>query len=272
MKRTLLIWVLSLSTVFTAQAKIIVVSDIDDTIRQSNVVNLVDAFTRLFTTPLAFEGLKHLYQDLKRQSLQKSSEFEVCYISASYPVFYNAEEWVKLKGFPQGLVVQRRVGENKKTFKKKHIKAFLQEKMNRDDTVLFFGDNAEIDLEIYSEIVKELAIEDSNIYIRDVRMEVSMYAPIKKVIPNVAKNVKFFAADYELLSLKRFSKVDQKSKKAIYAQVMNGTHLPGYMLARIKTPLEKHCANRPTVKYCQGDNHLRKFVEHVELDLLTNSL
>lgn len=155
-----------------SMAKIVVISDLDDTIRQVNVVDMDEVILRVAVeriganTITKFDKLHMIYEDL---SLNQEASFY--YVSASYPIIYNARKWLQKNDFPTGKVIQRNKRDefNSSAFKKRILKEIITENDDPDTQFLFFGDNGEHDPESYNAVVSELNIEDrSIIMIRDV--------------------------------------------------------------------------------------------------------
>lgn len=259
---------LSVTLSLSSIAKTVIVSDIDDTIRQSNVVNKPNALRRLFATPAAFDGLTYLYTDQQQKSLATDNDFAIAYVSASYPIFYNAKEWVELKGFPKGEYYQRRIHEGKKNFKKSNIKRFLSKNLKEGDTVLLFGDNAELDPEIYKEIKKELKLEDAEIFIRDVRVTVGKYAIVKKPGDKLS-GITYFSADVELLNHPRFRETSEINQNMMYTSFNNGSHIPDYMMERVGKGLKHYCKTKNAkANFCEGSSGLLNFINDVDMAIL----
>ena len=123
--RFLLIFCLSCSTLL---AKIIVISDLDDTLKQSKGSFKLEALFQLLTVRKVapFIHLRNIFNDLEAQNrLYPGIDFY--YVSTSIEKSWNAKEWLKENGFPDGIVIQRPMplkiveGEGKETKTKKKV-------------------------------------------------------------------------------------------------------------------------------------------------------
>ncbi len=167
---TLLIQLLS----FSVTAKLVVISDLDDTVRQVNVLELDEASFHILADKAfdmeipPFNGLNIIYNDL----LDHNEEIEFYYLSASYPIIYDAKLWLELNEFPEGKVFQRAYSDefNSGEFKKRKLREIIKNYEDIENVnFLFFGDNGEHDPEAYQDVVEHFGIhEQSQIYIRDV--------------------------------------------------------------------------------------------------------
>lgn len=178
-------------------AKVLVISDIDDTLKRSNVLNLASAARRLLKDHPPFFVLADIYTQI--QQFNKSDPAQFAYISASTSYMYDAKDWIQKKKLPTGIYFQRpSIWTDKESFKKEKIHAFLKQNYKTGDTVLFFGDNAEIDPKIYKSVTKQLELTKTAIFIRDVRMHSSEYT-IDRTDEQVEEGVHYFATGLEIL-------------------------------------------------------------------------
>ncbi len=143
----------------------IVISDLDDTVRQAHVSNKVDALKRLSKGVKSFDHLKSIYYDIKDASTEETFFY---YISASYKLIYDANKWLRLESFPEGEVFQRK-SLSDHLFKIRIISEILgQHSRDQLEKIYFFGDNGEHDPEIYQTIIKQNDFKNSKVFIRDV--------------------------------------------------------------------------------------------------------
>jgi phosphatidate phosphatase APP1 len=97
---------LSLSAYFPASVEakeIIIISDLDDTLRMANIEKKVKAASKLITGVKPFEGLRAIFNEIN----QTESEVKFYYLSNSYPFLYSGERWTAKHGFPKGIVYKR---------------------------------------------------------------------------------------------------------------------------------------------------------------------
>jgi len=147
------------------------VSDIDDTIKVSNVQDrrelLANTFTREFQS---IEGMQHLYQTWARQGIHFH------YVSASpWPLYSPLTDWLATDAFPNGTLHLRhvrlrdlrgdRTRENAFRSKRLAIETLLRSYPERQ--FFFCGDSGERDAELYGEIARHFGNQIAYIAIRD---------------------------------------------------------------------------------------------------------
>ncbi len=144
------------SLAFPAQKKVLVISDIDDTLKVSHVLNPIYAAARMPNYTVRFSGMAQLFQLLAQQP-DTSTEF--AYISnalksvAGVPLLeMTHEQFLAHNHFPAGILTLR---EN--LFDHDHKIREIRQQLNqvRPDAVIFFGDNGQRDSEIYQQAVTE---------------------------------------------------------------------------------------------------------------------
>lgn len=225
-------FILCLLLTFNVLAKTIIVSDIDDTIRRSNVLNKFDAGIRLFGTPAAFPGLDLIYKEMGKKAQLDGEKLPIVFISASLPFLYNGGAWLDLIKMPDFTVIQRQsLFHDAKEFKISNIKRFLEQEYQIGDQILMFGDNGEHDPVVYTQVLKDLGLE-GKIFIRDVRADVSFYAPFKngKRLPGIH----YFLSELELVNIEPISSLDKATINKIVELAEKNKLIPSFMKNRIK--------------------------------------
>ncbi len=153
-----------------------IVSDIDDTIKDSNVLNrdelLRNTFLRTFK---AVAGMSALYQQYAAQS----DALRFHYLSSSPHQLYPALlSFLSEQQFPLGSVHLRHIDIGDELFgsgdsSRQHKLAVLRELLQRfpNRQFVLIGDSGEADPEIYAEIARAYPEQVRGIYIRDVTGE-----------------------------------------------------------------------------------------------------
>jgi len=135
-----------------AESKTLVVSDIDDTIKISHVLDTEDALAYGIQTENAFLGMNQLYNLFL---VKWGNEVDFLYLS-------NAPEWLmeglhhdflSIHAFPSGRLSLLDGYSHKETHKLKKIRKTLSSGLYQ--RALFFGDNGEKDAAIYNQIRRE---------------------------------------------------------------------------------------------------------------------
>jgi Uncharacterized conserved protein (DUF2183) len=149
-----------------------VVSDIDDTIKISNVLDRKKLLLSTFTKPfVAVQGTAERYREIAKQS---DSAFH--YVSGSphhlYPVLLG---FLRDAGFPDGTMHLRdlnwqtelfRRGSSSEVHKLNSIRKLMRDFPQRQ--FIFYGDSGERDPEIYGQLAREFPQQVLEIHIRDV--------------------------------------------------------------------------------------------------------
>lgn len=210
----------AISTVYAqiVEAKTIIISDLDDTVRIANIRNPVNAARLLLAGVRPFEALKYIYQDIEQQHKERNKIVKFYYLSGSKKIFYNAQKWLDENQFPKGVVIQKKLSGSGDTasFKKEKIREILkQENINEDTSannlVYFFGDDGEYDPEVYTNIVEEIKLQKANtfIFIRDVIAEYTSLDPKIPVLTNDAIN--YFFTELDLVKVPQSSEPSASS-------------------------------------------------------------
>lgn len=228
-----------------AKAKVIVVSDIDDTVKQSNVMELSDALVRVLRGVGSFEYLGLIYGQL-RDFYQKDNQVNFIYVSASMKMVYNGEKWLSKYGFPIGKVSQRnsidQVFIKSSKFKKIYVTKLLKSIDGYQTAkVIFFGDNGENDPIIYKDIVSSLGIKDALIYVRDVSTEATDF--------NIGLDhkretgVNYFLSEYQLIKNRWFEFLSKDLVSRIVYNYCQNLLIPSYV--------QNHFVDRVIAKRCR---------------------
>jgi phosphatidate phosphatase APP1 len=174
-----------------ATAKFGVISDIDDTVVVSNVINKAKLLLTVALlnerTRVPFEGVASFYRALQ-DGVSGSENNPIFYVSKSpWNLYTLLVEFFRIHGIPQGPLFLRDVGINKPSPGDQH-------KMSRIESILdtypdlpfvLIGDSGEQDPEIYRDLVKAFPDRIRAIYIRSVDPDASRIAAIDQLISEV---------------------------------------------------------------------------------------
>ena len=175
-------------------AKFGIISDIDDTILQTNVQNKLKMFlTTILSnahTRLPFEGVASFYQALQKGVMGNENN-PIFYVSSSpYNLYKFLTKFLELQEIPLGPIFLKDLGSHTpftssdhKTHKLKHIKNVLNTYPHLQFVLV--GDNSEQDPEIYAQIVKEYPDRIRTIYIRKVNDEFENQNDVETLIKEV---------------------------------------------------------------------------------------
>ena len=144
-------FVLTLFFSASARAKTLIVSDIDDTIKQSHVLNIGDAISRMFHSgkEMPFFGMAELYRELA-----KNKDIEFAYVSNAPDFLMYGVHWdfLRINRFPMGKIYMPGLT-TRKDHKLRTIRNLVR--LNKPDQIVLIGDNGEQDPEIYNRLRRE---------------------------------------------------------------------------------------------------------------------
>ena len=177
----------------SANARFGIISDIDDTVISSNVVNKLKMILTVVLsnehTRKPFEGVAGLYRALQR-GLSGGEENPIFYVSNSpWNLYTVLLEFLNLQKIPLGPLLLRDFGDHlffsqePESHKKSNIKMILDSFPHLPFVLI--GDSGERDPEIYRDIVKEYPARIRAIYIRSINKRPSRLAAIDRLIEEV---------------------------------------------------------------------------------------
>lgn len=221
-----------------AHALVIIVSDIDDTIRASNIKNKKQMVLNQLIGQEPFPHLIDIYQDIKKHYKNKGEEVIFYYLSAA-PNLFDVEEWLYFNNAPDGIIQQRNLFhlafKSAGTYKHQFLKYFIEKKLKtlkdeskNDVKVIMFGDNGQQDPEVYEKILKdeELGLVNPKAYIRRVSADaVDLDGP------------KYFFSEKDLLEDETLSVLVSKKVKTAIKNAILKDIIPDFIQEEFKIPL-----------------------------------
>lgn len=160
-----------------ANADFGIISDIDDTVLQSNATNYLSAARLLFLnnarTRLPFDGVAAFYRALQSGPGEKGHN-PIFYVSSSpWNLYTLLTEFFEVNGLPPGPLLLRDYGLSAELFSGGHHEHKMQQIARIIDTYprlsfVLIGDSGQEDPEIYAEVVRRYPQRIQAIYIRDV--------------------------------------------------------------------------------------------------------
>ena len=142
----------------TANEKVLLISDIDDTIKVSHVLNKVAAVSRAADITTPFTGMAQLYQLIQNA---QGGHMKIVYLSnapekvAGIPALkISHQKFLNFNHFPEG-ELDLRDDIFDQNHKINEIRRLI--KSEKPDVVIMIGDNGERDAEIYHQAVVEYA-------------------------------------------------------------------------------------------------------------------
>ena len=158
----------------------LVISDIDDTVLQSKVTNLLHAVRTIAfgnaRTRLPFPGVAAFYQALRRGA-SGAEHNPTFYVSSSPWNLYDViVQFLDIQGIPAGAVMLRDVDLTLDALSSRHHHAHKREMIRRvlttftDAPAILIGDSSQQDPEIYRDAVRDFPNRIAAVYIRNVTM------------------------------------------------------------------------------------------------------
>ncbi len=218
----------------SVQAKTLIISDIDDTIRQTNVLNKLESTRSIIIPAPAFTALLGIFNHYS----QTDSDFH--YLTAAPVCFIGHADWIEKRKFPQGLVYQRPCDSTwlkpdyTAIYKYKTVVKIIEKSMF--DQILLFGDNAEHDPAVYQKIKNDYPHLNITIFIRDIRVEASKIDKDLKV--KKLNGVNYFLSENDLLKEGTFSQLPEALKSKIRLDFRLGKLYPKYLYKNLSRRYE----------------------------------
>ncbi len=163
MSKLMLLALLTFSAQCLWARELVIVSDLDETLRMANVEKHFKAGLKLVKGVKPYPALVAIFNDIKK----KNPDAKFYYLSNSYPFLYKGKKWIRENQLPEGVVFQRSLKDKSKEFKPRKLKEIAA--ANPNASYLFFGDNIEHDPKFYQEFLAESKI-DAQVFIRDARL------------------------------------------------------------------------------------------------------
>lgn len=177
MKNIIAASLLVLSTLAFADQETILITDMDDTIKNSHVLDTDSTIANAFNPKQAFMGMPELYESL----LADKKVDEIVYLS-------NAPKWLmypfhrrflRKEGFPQGRLLLN-LTLSKKNHKLNSIRNIVENENPKE--LILVGDNGEHDTEVYATIAKEYPDLKITTYIHQVYSQIGFHNNFGKLL------------------------------------------------------------------------------------------
>lgn len=162
------------------QAKTLIVSDVDDTVKMTDVLGSKPTvvINGLFKEK-AFAGMSELYNEMA-----KIEETDVYYVSGSPKMIrFRVDEFLEENQFPQrkNLILKDKMSDDTYEYKTTEIKKLIAQ-LNPDKVILI-GDDTEYDPEVYKNIQEAHPNLVEAVYIRSVKgrddVQTSFFSPVE---------------------------------------------------------------------------------------------
>ena len=176
-------------------ARFITISDMDDTVLQSHVTSIIQAFRTVVLgnarTRLPFPGVAAFYRAL-HAGASGSEQNPIFYVSSSPWNLYDLlTDFLDHQGIPAGPLTLRDWDLNRRALGSGRLHRFkdaaIREIMSAypELPVILLGDSSQQDPEIYRDVVREFPERVLAIYIRDVKRTPQRHAAIASLVAEV---------------------------------------------------------------------------------------
>ncbi|GAB4016758.1 MAG: hypothetical protein Fur0010_16770 [Bdellovibrio sp.] len=222
----------------TANARVVVISDFDDTLKQANSAGRIDRKLYHFFRKKVYEHSRDLFVELKDYYEFMGENVDFFYVSAAPDAVFNQEKWIEKHGFPMGETFLRKPGDGKTyDFKFKTIERILKKYIDKNErlVVFMFGDNSEADHDVYNDLTKKYGLK-SFIFIRDVKGTASGFEdlPMQRL-----EGINYFFSEREFESIPVLSFLSPNWHAYTELDYLNRTIVPKYTLVTLKTAYRK---------------------------------
>lgn len=228
---------------FGLQAKVVIFTDVDDTIKQTNVLSKAAAISSTFTSKTkAFPHMKTLFEEIKAH--HANEVVEIYYVSGSVKCITNQKKWLEKNGFMPGTLFQRQCkkGEDAypkptKEYKVGVIARTLRSLNKGEHHVYLFGDNGQHDAEVYAEVQEILPHFNYHPFVRDIATKSFPFDERLSVI-KVAK-VNYFLTEIELINSPDFDFLTDDYKALVAKDLKEDKLMASYLDETLAKRFEK---------------------------------
>lgn len=218
---------------FLANAQIIVVSDIDDTIKASNSMGHWYETLYHFLRGKPYPEMRDLYRQLEAKAKQVNEPITFYYVTAAPKFLKFAANWPWKHGFPRGqgglVVMKPSGGISSYQYKVQTIERLISRHRDfQNAQFYFFGDNSSYDAAAYQAIINKYQLKKANVYIRNVKVN-NQIEPLsdKSTLPLGGR---YFISEVELIGQAPLSFMSQGLKDRMWAKHLKGKLIPKYTL------------------------------------------
>lgn len=239
MRNLFLISLISLFSLNIAKARVVVISDFDDTIKQANSKGSFLASSYHFLRKKPYLQMRDLFKELKKHYDGQGEQVEFNYVSAAPDILFAQQKWVEKHGFPVGNTFLRSIGsQDTYTFKYNQIVSILRPYLDEPGLkVIFFGDNSTHDQDVYADAARDYKL-NAEIYVRDVATTATEF----EGYPATGREgVLYFFSEKELEKFAGLNFMSEVLKSNIDAEYRDETLVPKYttktMIKRVRKTL-----------------------------------
>jgi phosphatidate phosphatase APP1 len=202
--------------------ELVIISDLDETLRVANIEKKPKAGVKLIEGVKAYEGLVLIFNEIK----EMNPAVKIYYLSNSYPFLYNGKRWIRENGLPEGVVLQRKLDDKSLQFKPTKLREIRA--THPAASFLMFGDNVEHDPDFYREFIKETPYNEVRAFIRDALL----------IFPQ-EQNLQYYQHEAQLINMLNISDDTSKEITTLPFEKL----VPSFLLKNLRRRLIKECRN-----------------------------
>jgi len=234
---------------------IIIISDLDDTVRKSNIQSFSRATGRYLKGVKPFLSMRDIFNEIVELGNSRGESVSFFYVTGSYRILYNAKKWLAKYKFPAGKVYQRKLhnwrDSDLKYYKRRILKKIIGSfHIDQSDNIILFGDNGQKDPQIYLNLKKELKLQHLKIFIRDVSTQ--SYPFTKELSVNKLPGIFYFLSEKSLANHKEFYFLSRKIKQNIYTKFKMKKLIAKFVHKKLYKRLEKKRCKTAEIENCKN--------------------
>ena len=196
-----------------------------------------------------YEHTRDLFNEINEYEKAQGEETAFYYISAAPAFTFDAPAWLTLNNFPMGPTYLKTAENGGETYAYKYrtIKTIIEKELAADPDlkIIFFGDNSQFDGLVYYNLKSEMNLSNSEIFIRDVSTEGTLFDPELPVVK--LPGVVYFFSEMELVSNMNFPYMSKQLILDITREYNLRQIIPLYTLDTLARRLKTICEKRHEV-------------------------
>lgn len=214
-----------------ANANLLVISDIDDTVKTTNSVGKWHQKLRFFLKNKPYYSMRDLFVELEQEAMRNGERSEFHYVTGAPRIIFNAKKFLKKYHFPfTSVTMKKLIGDgNTYYYKMEKIREILNSQGDlhgSHNQIYFFGDNSSYDDRVYRDIIKEFGLKNAHIFIRDVKTDATSFDP---EIPQLQiENAYYYLSESQIIGHPAFSFLSSGIKQKIFEKHVKKALIPSY--------------------------------------------
>ncbi len=256
------------STFATAQSasqrQFVLVTDVDDTIKVSHVVDTVSKVIRFLADPEAFAGMSELYHAMLNEAQKRGMRSNFIVLSGTPTLLESSVfDFLDTYLFPQPLeVITRPLLMDTEEYKTEAVTTIVSHPVMKDASIILIGDDTEHDVAAYENSIASLGGSpqlESQIYIR--RVKGTATTTSKSIAFDSAADIAMVEFLKGRLSLTATEKIFTiiENERSFEHLFVPGEYCPGARSPRMSTYLKTSSAPESLLKHLvRVENHLRE--------------